>query len=135
MANAMYGLGRAAFLAGSLDWDAHNFKLSLIDNADYTVAIDTHDFYDDVPGGAIVGTSGNLANKTNTLGVADCDDVTISAVSGDPFESIICRRDSGSAATSELVLYIDTATGLPATPNGGDIILQIDSGVNKLFKL
>jgi hypothetical protein len=135
MANALYGLGREAFLGGDLDWDANNVKLYLIDNADYTVAIDTHDFADDVATAAKVATSGNFANKTKTLGVSDADDIVLSTVSGDPSESIIIWQDSGAQATSRLIAYIDTATGLPVTPNGGDITIQWDSGANKIFKL
>lgn len=36
---------------------------------------------------------------------------------------------------SPLIAYIDTATGLPVTPNGGDITIAWDSGANKIFKL
>ena len=67
--------------------------------------------------------SGNLASKTNVLGVCDAADVTFSAVSGDVSEAVVVYRDSGVAGTSELIAYIDTATGLPVTPNGGDITI------------
>lgn len=143
MANALYGLARQKFLDGDIDWSTHNIKVGLIDNADYTVAIDTHDFFDDVaadltPSGgadALVAISGNLASKTSTLGVADAADVTLTAVSGDVSESLIIFRDSAAVATSELIAYIDTATGLPITPNGGDVIITWDNGANKIFKL
>lgn len=143
MANALYDLGREGFLGGDIDWDAHNIKLGLIDNADYTVNLATHDFFDDVaadltPSGgtdALVAVSGNFASKTKTAGVADAADITLTAVSGDASESIIIFRDSGAVATSNLIAYIDTATGLPVTPNGGDIIIQFDNGANKIFKL
>lgn len=135
MANALYGLGREAFLGGDLDWDANNIKLYLVDNGAYTVAIDTHDFADDVASGAKIATSGNFANKTKTLGVADADDIVLSTVSGASCESIVIWQDSGAQATSRLIAYIDTATGLPVTPNGGDITIQWDSGANKIFKL
>ena len=36
---------------------------------------------------------------------------------------------------SERNAYIDTATGLPITPNGGDIIVTWDNGINKIFRL
>lgn len=143
MANSLYGKGREAFLGGDLDWDAHNFKLALIDTADYTVSIDVHDFFDDIaadltPSGGsdpVVAVSGNLANKTKTLGVADADDVTLSSVSGDVSEALVLFRDSGSVGTSNLTAYIDSATGLPVTPNGADISVVFDSGANKVFKL
>jgi hypothetical protein len=30
---------------------------------------------------------------------------------------------------------IDTATGMPFLPNGGDIQIQFDAGANRIFKL
>ncbi len=143
MANALYDLGREAFLGADIDWDANTIKLGLIDNADYTVNLATHDFFNDVaadltPSGgtdALVAVSGAFANKTKTNGVADADDVTLTAVSGDVSESIIIFQDSGAVATSRLIAYIDTATGLPVTPNGGDITVQWDNGANKIYKL
>ena len=35
-------------------------------------------------------------------------------------EAIVIYVDTGTEATSPLVAFIDTATGLPITPNGGD---------------
>jgi len=135
MANALYDTGRAAFLLGDIAWDTDNIKVILVDTADYTVNLSTHDFLDDVPGGAIVATSGNLASKTTTAGVADAANVTFSSVSGDQCEALIIYKDTGSSATSQLIAYIDTATGLPVTPNGGDITVTWDDGANKIFKL
>lgn len=135
MANALYDKGREGFLDGSIDWDTDTIKAVLVDAADYTLNLATHDNLDDIPAGARVATSGALASKTVTAGVADAADLTISSVSGDPFEYIILFKDTGVEATSRLIGCIDTATGLPCTPNGGDIILQWDSGANKIFKL
>lgn len=135
MANALYDKGREGFLDGSIDWDTDNIKCVLVDAADYTKDLATHDNLDDVPAGARVATSGNLASKTVTAGVADAADVTFTAVTGDPSEQIVIYMDSGSAATSRLIANIDTATGLPVTPNGGDITVVWDSGANKIFKL
>lgn len=134
MANALYDSARQAFLDGDLDWTAQNFKVILIDTADYTFS-QTHDFLDDVPVAARVATSGNLANKTSTAGVADADDIVFTAVTGDPCEALIIYQDTGTAATSRLVAYIDTVTGFPVTPNGGDIYVTWDSGSNRIFRL
>ncbi len=135
MANAMYGKGREKFLRGELSWNTHDIKAVLVDAADYTVAIDTHEFLSDIPAGARVATSAILTGKSTTLGVADIQDFAFTAVVGDPSEIVVFYRDTGSAATSPLVSYHDTATGLPVTPNGGDINITIDNGSNKLFKL
>lgn len=134
MANALYDSGRNAFLTGDIDWVADTIKVVLVDAADYTVNLSTHDFLDDVPAGARVATA-TLASKTATAGVADAADTTFSGVSGDVSEALVIYKDSGVEATSQLIAYIDTATGLAVTPNGGDILVQWDSGSNKIFKL
>lgn len=135
MANALYGKGREKFLNGDIDWANDNIKCVLVDTATYSVAIDTDDFLDDISAGERVATSGNLASKTSTLGVADAADVTFSTVTGDQAEALVIYKDTGDAETSPLIAYIDTATGLPITPNGGDITITWDSGANKIFKL
>lgn len=136
MANALYDAGREAFLAGDLDWAVDTIKLTLVDNADYVVNLATHDFYDDVTAAGRVATSGAFASKTTTAGVADAADVTLTAVTGDVSESIVIWEDDAGAETADrLIAYIDTATGLPVTPNGGDITVAWDSGANKIFKL
>lgn len=135
MANALYDLGREAFLGGDLDWDANTIKDYLVDNGAYTVNLATHDFADDIAGGAKIATSAAFTTKTKAAGVADADDVVHSSVSGATIESIVIWQDSGVQSSSRLIAYIDTATGLPVTPNGGNITVQWDSGANKIFKL
>lgn len=135
MANALYDKGRQGFLEGLIDWDTDDIRIILIDVADYTVNLATHDNLDDVAAAARVAVSGSLAGKTVTDGVADANDVTLTAVSGDPSEAIIIYKHTGTESTSRLIAYIDTATGLPVTPNGNDIIVRWDSGANRIFKL
>ena len=122
MASALYDKGREGFLAGDIDWDANNIKCVLVDTGTYTVNLATHQFHSDLTG--IVATSGNLLTKTVTNGTADAGDVTFSAVSGATVEAIVVYQDSGVSATSRLIAYIDSGTGLPVTPNGGDITVQ-----------
>lgn len=135
MANSLYDKGREKFLLGEIDWIDNDIKAALVDLADYTPNLATDEFLDDIAGGAIVATSGNLASKTATAGVADCANFTFSAVTGDQSEAVVIYKDTGVAATSPLIAIIDTATGLPVTPNGGDITVTVDDGANKLFKL
>ena len=127
MASGMYALGREGFLGGDIDWDANNIKVTLIDSADYVVNLSTHDFYNDVTAGGRVATSGNLASKTKTNGTADAADVTFSAVTGDVSEALVVWADTAVESTSRLIVYIDTGTGFPVTPNGGDITVQWDA--------
>ncbi len=135
MANALYDKGREGFLDGSIDWDTNNIKLVFVDEADDTIDLAVDDNLDDRAAASRVATSGNFATKTATNGVADADDVTIATVTGDPFESIDIYKDTGTESTSRLICNIDTATGLPATPSGGDITVRWDAGANRIFKL
>ncbi len=51
-------------------------------------------------------------------------------------EALVIYQHTGVDATSELIAYIDTGvTGLPVTPNGGDITVTWDSGSDKIFKI
>lgn len=135
MANALYDKGRQAFLQADVDWLVDDIRVILVDGADYTPNLATHDFLDDVPGAARVATSGALTGKTATDGVADANDVTFTSVSGDPFEYVLIYKHTGVESTSQLIALFDTATGLPTTPNGNDILLAFDNGANKIFKL
>lgn len=134
MANALYDTGRNAFLTGDIDWVSDTIKIVLVDAADYTVNLATDNFLDDIAAGARVATA-TLASKTATAGVADAADVTFTAVTGDVSEALVIYKDTGVESTSQLIAYIDTATGLAVTPGGGDITVQWDDGSNKIFKL
>lgn len=137
MANAIYDLARKAFLDGNIAWLSANIKAVLVDTGAYTVNLVTHEFLSDIPVGARIATSGNLATKTSTAGVADADDVVFANVSpaGTTVEALVLYVDTGVTGTSRLICYIDTATGLPVTTNGADITVVFDSGANKIFKL
>lgn len=135
MANALYGLGRQAFLEGDIAWDTDTIRAVLIDTGTYTVDIDVHNAYDDLSG--VVGSeSPAFSTKTTTLGTADADDLTFSSVSGATVEALVIFQDVGTASVDRLIAYIDTvSSGLPVTPNGGDITVTWDDGANKIFTL
>ena len=137
MGNALYDKGREKFLRGEVAWQDDDIRSVLVDVADYTVDLANDEFLADIPGAAQVSVSDNMSGKTDTTaGVADCDDFAFDSVTGDPCEAVVFYKDTGSSATSPLISYHDTAvSGLPVTPNGGDIEIEVDSGANKLFKL
>lgn len=139
MANTLYDKGRQKFLDADIDWSAHDIKVYLVRGYTPSTGPSGHEFLSDVTGGGggtIVATSSNLASKTSTSGIADADDVTFTAVAaGDACNHLVIARDTGVAGTSPLIAVIDTATGLPVTPNGGNIGITWDSSTNKIFKL
>lgn len=129
MANAIYPIYKTALMSAS-----SNVSLTVNDTTDgpFCALVDTgtytysaaHDFYNDLSG--IVGTDQRIASPTVgsvAQGVFDGADLTYSAVTGNSVEAlVIYRKNSGANTTWRLVAFIDTGvTGLPVTPNGGDI--------------
>ena len=133
MANAIYPLYKQALLDASANVDLNDgtVKVALIDSATYPYT-STDEFYSSVSG--VVGTPQTINNTTVTNGLFDGDNVTYTAVSGNTVEALVIYIDTGSSATSRLVAYIDTSvTGLPVTPNGGDITISWNaSGIFQL---
>lgn len=94
---------------------------ALVDTGTYTFSA-AHQFYSDLSG--IVGTDQEIgATKTYANGVFDGADVTFPSVSGATVEAIVIYiKNAGANTTWRLVAYLDTGyTGLPVTPNGGNI--------------
>lgn len=123
MANAIYPKYKEALLDAFTDIDLQNLtaKVALIDTGTYTYS-DAHDFFNDVSG--VIGTPQTLTAKSVTNGVFDAADVTFTSVTGNSVEALLIYIDTGVTTTSRLVAYIDTGvTGLPVTPNGGDITI------------
>lgn len=135
MANALYDKGRQAFLEGGIAWLTDNIKAVLVDTGAYTPDIANHQFLADIAAGARISTSGNFTTKTSATGVADADDAAFSSVPNTSIEALVIYQDTGSAATSKLIAYIDVATGLPVQTNLGSITVLWDNGPNKIFKL
>jgi len=134
MTNGLYASYRSQALSADCDLD-DSIVFVFSDHGVDTPVIATDDFYDDI-NTATIATSGALSTKTYTGGVFDADDKTVTSVSGAQFESInIIDNTPGTNATKDLICYIDTATGLPCTPNGGDIAVAWDNGANKIFKI
>lgn len=135
MATQLYGKAKESLLTSQINWMTDDIRCSLVDIINYTVNIDVDQFYSDINPVAIVAESSALTNKSVTVGAADADDVEYLAISGPSAEAIVIWKDTGTPSTSNLIAYIDIASGLPITPNGGDITITWDNGANKIFKL
>lgn len=138
MASFIYPSAREAFLNGDLDWAADTIKLLLVEATYAPTSSTTHDFLDDIPSGDRVSgsVSSAFSSKTATGGTADAADVVLTAVpAGTAATALVIYKDTGSEATSRLIAYIDSYSGLPITPNGGDITVTWPNGANKIFTL
>jgi len=129
MANALYDTFKQGLLDKLFDLNTDTIKASLIDSADYTFSA-AHDEYSggalDVPTAAKVAESSALTTPTIANGVFDTDDFTWSTVSGDQSEAIILWDDT--IANDRLLAFYDTGmTGMPVTPNGGNINVTVNA--------
>jgi hypothetical protein len=142
MANALFDPGREGFLDGTIDWDTAVIKVALVRGYTFSAA---HKFVSDVTGagGTLVSTTAALGSKTATNGIANGANLAFSAVPTGAacaamilFQSSAVTGGADVAATAQrLIGFIDTATGLPVTPNSADINITWDTGANKIFKL
>lgn len=122
-------------LEGQLNWLTDPIYAILLDTANYTFS-PNHQTLADIDGSAFIVSSDVLTGRTTANGVADADDVTFASPSSGPVMSaLILVKDGGTAITSKLIAYIDTAAGLPYTPDGLTIAVQWSNGANRIFAL
>jgi len=126
MANKWYPKAKEAMMNGDLALDSDDIIAILVDTASYSYN-DAHEFLSEIPVGERVAISSSLTNKTTTNAVFDSDDLIFASVVGDPSEALVLVQDSGNPATSRLVMYVDTATGLPVDPDGTNINVQVNA--------
>ena len=135
MANTLFDYCRQRFLEAQINWMTDTVKVILVSTSAYTPQTAVHQYVSDVPPSGRIAGPVTLTAKATTGGAADAADCTFTSVSGATINAIVIYKDTGTEATSPLIAYIDTATGLPITPNGGDIIVTWDNGVNKIFRV
>lgn len=133
MANALFDPGREGFLDGTIDFDTDTIEALLVRGYTFSAA---HKFETSLTAAGTIVARFSLASKTATNGIANAAVGLWSLVTaGAAIPNVVLLSNKGSAATNRLILYIDTATGLPVTPNGNDINMIWDTGSNKIFKL
>jgi hypothetical protein len=126
MANSVYPKWKEALLQASANAALNGsgttgVYVALVDLGTYTYSA-AHEFYSSLSG--VVGTDQEIgATKTFANGVFDGADVTFPSVTGNTAEALVIYvKNAGANTTWRLVAFIDTGvTGLPVTPNGGNI--------------
>lgn len=138
MANALHTgyrnniLGDGTFT--NVQLDADTLKVLFVDHADDTPVPTTDDAIDDILSAArvpAIGSAPTLGTKTIgsvAAGTFDSADPLFSSLTGDQVESLLMFKDTGSEATSILIAFYDTfVSGMPLTPNGGDVTVQVNA--------
>lgn len=124
MANTFYPKFTQQLLNKQHDLDTDGVRALLLSSTTYTYD-SAHDFLDDV---AYVAMSPDLTSPTIALGVFDTADFQWPAVSGPAVDAIalVNYGMGGSDAARAMIMFLDSSiTGLPLTPNGGDIIATV----------
>lgn len=122
MANQLYPKGKEAFLGALIDMDTDDIRAVLCRDA-YNAA---HDNLNDLLN--VVVTSTTLTSPTITNGVFDTDNIlypTVPATTAVPY--MVLYHHTGTPGTSRLIAHIDTATGLPVTPDGTNINVTVNA--------
>lgn len=142
MPNSLFNTAKEGFLSGEIDLDTATVKVALVRGYPFNAA---HRFVSDVTGagGSILATSGALTGKTVTSGVFDANDVTFTTPPASVsnhyllvFQSSAVGGGADVAATAQRVIcWLDTGANIPVTTNGSDVIVQWDSGANRIIKL
>jgi hypothetical protein len=128
VSNALYPKFKQALLNKEADLDTDIIKATLIDSADYTYGAGHSSYATDIAvAAAKVAVSPQLTTPTIVDGVFDTADFTWSTVSGDVSEAIVLWDDSTTTPTADLLIaFYDTGmTGMPVTPNGGNINVTV----------
>lgn len=134
MVNALYDNGRAEILRGNITMASFDMRALLVDHGVDTPNPVTDGNLSDIAAGARVAYSAaDIGGQSVVAGVFDAADEVLANVSGATVESVSLVFDTGVEATSTLVLFLDTMTGLPLTPNGTNVTITWDNGANKIF--
>ena len=135
MASGLFDNGRNRFARGEVLWKASagsTIKAVLIDTAVTAPNLATHTTMSDLRS-AVVGTDTAVTLADPAAGVCDANDVTFSTVTGAHVEGVVIYQEVSASDANRLLLGWLEFTAV--TPNGGDIVIQWDSGANRVFKL
>jgi hypothetical protein len=130
MANTVFGAWKQAIMTAAAD---SAINLTAAATAPFVQLHDVNDvpynaafaFLSEVDAGR-VGTAMQLTTPVvSVAGTFDADNVTFAAVVGDQCEALVLyRNNAGAIGTKRLFLWLDASvTGLPVTPNGGNITI------------
>ncbi len=142
----MYDAGRNEFAKAGVNWLTDTIRVYLVDSQEYNTVLataqSTHTRLSDIPVGGRVA-SADLMNKAlpGNLGVLDADDITfVNVPVGDNVSEYVVLVKiiaGGTDVDHRLLMLIDsaTATGLPVTPNGGDLVVRWSDGANRIARI
>lgn len=138
MANVIFNSFKKEIQDGSIDLDTDTIKVMLV-TASYTPNQDTHTRRSDVTnevtgsgytsGGAALAGKAVTQDNTDNEGVFDATDLTWATATLTARAAVI-YRDSGAAATDELIVYVDFGADKTSTGDDFKIIWDAEGIIN-----
>jgi hypothetical protein len=104
-------------------------------SAGRVIKVSSDEFLSDITAPARLSVCDEFTSKSVINGVADADDIVFAGVTGSPAVAVVIFKDTGVPETSPLIAYIDGATGLPVSPDGGDVRISWADTRNRIFRL
>lgn len=124
--------GGEKMFSGSINYGADTIKVAAIPAAYVYDA--AHEFLTDL--GTVIGTAQTLSGKSVTGGVFDADDIDFgNLAAGSSIGSLVFYKDTGSAATSPLLMHVTDITGFPLNTNGSGVSMRWSNGAAKIISL
>lgn len=141
--NKIYPKAFERMLKGGLNLDSANVVIWAVQiGAGHYVYADSDEFLTAIASGDRLAKSSNLGTKTITTVstddvLFDADDPTITFAGGSlpAAGAYVLGVDTGSAATSYLIKYIDTDNSLPLTPPPGGGTLPVPLNASGVLRL
>ncbi len=137
MASLLYLKGIEQFMTGDIASESDTLKAAFMAPA-YTANAGTHQFYSDVSGNVAAGsTDQTLTNVSINIDTGnsrvefDCDNLSVSNETTTT-DSIIIYKDTGNAATSPLIAYLEFTEGSVSPVDG---TLAVTFNVEGLFSI
>lgn len=128
MADHAYAIQMSAYFQGTHDLATATIKLCLVNIAagHYTPNFITDQFLSAIASGDRIAFSAALTGVTVTQAsgpssIFNASNTVFSSVSGSAGGALVLFIDTGNPATSPLLAYFDSYSGLPVTPAGADI--------------
>ena len=119
-----------------MDFDADGIDVSLLDQTDSGAIVAATSDYGSVDTADVVADRADssdvpLLSKTVGViatGVFDAADVTFNSITGDAADYLVLYKFDATPANAPLIVTWDSATtGIPVTPNGGDITVTFNA--------
>lgn len=118
MTNVIYPKAKQSLLQAGINMNSGAIKAAVLTSS-YTYSA-AHQYWSSAVA-YVLGTPQAIANKTFVNGLFDGDDVVYSSLGGGTVAAIMIYLDTGTAATSPLICFINASIGgAPLVTDGTD---------------